>query len=64
MSNTQNPIQDNGNGFQLASPLAMREALIDPNRALDLGLIYDATPEDYVELLYSTNHTENQITIF
>ncbi|KAJ1409309.1 Peptidase S8/S53 domain [Sesbania bispinosa] len=61
LDNTQNPILDNGNPFQHASPLAMGAGEIDPNRALDPGLIYDATPQDYVDLLCGLGYTHNQI---
>ena len=34
---------------------------VDPNRAIDQGLIYNATPQDYANLLCSMNITQNQI---
>lgn len=34
---------------------------IHPNQALDPGLIYDATPQDYVTFLCSMNLDENKI---
>ncbi|KAK7340331.1 hypothetical protein VNO77_21033 [Canavalia gladiata] len=61
LDNTQNPIQDNVYPSQYASPLAMGAGEIDPNRALDPGLIYDATPQDYVNLLCALKYTHKQI---
>lgn len=59
--NTNNPIMDNGNLSQFASPLAMGAGEIDPNKALDPGFIYDATPQDYVNLLCDFGYTHKQI---
>lgn len=55
--NTLNPIHDNGRNikFDFASPLAMGAGHIDPNKALDPGLVYDATPQDYINQLCYLN---------
>ncbi|KAJ8565589.1 hypothetical protein K7X08_008165 [Anisodus acutangulus] len=59
LDNTQNPIIA-AETNEPARPLATGSGFIDPNRALDPGLIYDATPQDYVNLLCSMNFTEEQ----
>lgn len=59
--NTLNQILDSGFGFDIATPLSMGAGQIDPNRALDPGLVYDATPQDYVNLICSMNFTTNQM---
>ncbi|PSR99784.1 Subtilisin-like protease [Actinidia chinensis var. chinensis] len=61
LDNTNNPIRDNGRNRTFANPLAMGSGQIDPNLALNPGLVYDLTPQDYVNLLCYMNYTENQI---
>ncbi|KAJ8421387.1 hypothetical protein Cgig2_019035 [Carnegiea gigantea] len=61
LDNSGNPIKEEGEATKPASPLAMGSGQIDPNRALDPGLVYDATPQDYVNLLCSMNITKSQM---
>ncbi|KAK9284118.1 hypothetical protein L1049_023285 [Liquidambar formosana] len=63
LDNTQSPIKDIGNDDLPASPLDMGAGHINPNKALDPGLIYDATVEDYIMLLCAMNYTNTQIRI-
>ncbi|XP_010059919.2 subtilisin-like protease SBT3 isoform X1 [Eucalyptus grandis] len=60
---TNAPIKDSGSGFEPASPLAMGAGHVNPNKALDPGLIYDVTPQDYVDLMCAMNYTSKQIQI-
>ncbi|KNA17954.1 hypothetical protein SOVF_075200 [Spinacia oleracea] len=61
LDNTNNAIKDNGFSLGPASPLTMGSGQIVPNSALDPGLIYDLTPQDYINLLCSMNFTRNQM---
>ncbi|KAL2527818.1 Subtilisin-like serine endopeptidase family protein [Forsythia ovata] len=60
LDNTQKPIKDMGSDYEVATPLDMGAGQVDPNRALDPGLIYDATLLDYVNLVCAMNFTREQ----
>ncbi|KAL9255408.1 Subtilisin-like protease SBT3-like protein [Drosera capensis] len=64
LDSTNQPIKDIGLGNQPASPLAMGSGHIDPNKALDPGLIYDSGFDNYVNLLCAMNYTKEQIKLF
>lgn len=60
LDNTRSPIKDTGRDNEVATPLAIGAGHVDPNRALDPGLIYDATPQDYINFICSMNFTRMQ----
>ncbi|MBA0838530.1 hypothetical protein Goarm_004339 [Gossypium armourianum] len=61
IDNTGSPIKDIGGNLRPADPLAMGAGHVNPNKALNPGLIYDATVQDYVDLLCGLNFTKQQI---
>ncbi|GAU33622.1 hypothetical protein TSUD_360030 [Trifolium subterraneum] len=62
LDNTKKPIKDIGKGNKVATPLALGAGHINPNRALDPGLVYDVGVQDYVNLLCALNFTQKNIT--
>ncbi|GAU33618.1 hypothetical protein TSUD_359990 [Trifolium subterraneum] len=62
LDNTKEPIKDIGRGNDVATPFAMGAGHINPNRALDPGLVYDVGVQDYVNLLCALNFTQENIT--
>ncbi|XP_022131269.1 subtilisin-like protease SBT1.9 [Momordica charantia] len=61
VDNTQTPIKDLGEKNKLATPLAMGSGHVNPNKAVDPGLIYDMEIQDYVNVLCALNYNKNQI---
>ncbi|XP_065847608.1 subtilisin-like protease SBT3 [Euphorbia lathyris] len=63
LDHTSKPIKDIGNDNKAATPLDMGAGHINPNNALDPGLIYDLDSADYLNLLCGLNFTQKQIQI-
>ncbi|PON50589.1 Peptidase S8, subtilisin-related [Trema orientale] len=58
LDNTLHPIRDSNSPPTNASPLAMGSGHINPNGALDPGLIYDASPQDYDPFTITAHHPD------
>ncbi|KAK6130851.1 hypothetical protein DH2020_035407 [Rehmannia glutinosa] len=58
LDNVGQPIREDGNF--VATPLGIGSGQVDPNRALDPGLVYDASVQDLVNLVCSMNFTREQ----
>ncbi|WVZ16925.1 hypothetical protein V8G54_009907 [Vigna mungo] len=63
LDNTLGPIKDIGNDNKRASPLASGSGHINPNKAINPGLVYDAGVQDYVNLLCALGFTQRNITV-
>lgn len=60
VDNTGSPLHDAAGG-SLATPLAYGSGHVDPQKALSPGLVYDATPQDYISFLCSIGSTAEQV---
>ncbi|XP_045791678.1 subtilisin-like protease SBT3 [Trifolium pratense] len=61
LDNTKKHIKDLATDKE-ATPLALGAGHINPNRALDPGLVYDVGVQDYVNLLCGLNFTQKNIS--
>ncbi|OAY64718.1 Subtilisin-like protease SBT1.7 [Ananas comosus] len=62
VDNTGRPITDMVGG-SAASPLDFGAGHLNPNRAMDPGLVYDSGSEDYIEFLCGLGYTNQQIKV-
>ncbi|XP_074374889.1 subtilisin-like protease SBT1.7 [Apium graveolens] len=62
-------IFDNSNGpildmsTEIATPLDYGAGHVNPNKAMNPGLIYDIKPEDYISYLCAMNYTKDEIML-
>ena len=60
--NRMSPISDVGSASgKPANPFAFGSGHVDPEKASDPGLIYDITPQDYLDYFCSLNYNSTQI---
>ncbi|KAJ8562744.1 hypothetical protein K7X08_031196 [Anisodus acutangulus] len=50
--------------MELATPISIGAGHVNPESAIDPGLIYDVDTSDYVKFLCSLNYTEKQMKLF
>ncbi|KAL0333688.1 UNVERIFIED_CONTAM: Subtilisin-like protease SBT1.8 [Sesamum angustifolium] len=60
LDNTNSPLRDAAD-YSLSTPWAHGAGHVDPHKALSPGLVYDATPEDYIAFLCSLDYTVEMI---
>ncbi|EYU28325.1 hypothetical protein ABFS82_12G129000 [Erythranthe guttata] len=60
--NANSPLRDAAD-YSLSTPWAHGAGHVDPHKALSPGLVYDATPEDYVSFLCSLGYTKEMVQI-
>lgn len=63
MDNSGEFIKDAGTMRNLAGPFAYGAGQLNPARASSPGLVFDATPEDYMTLLCSLGYTPKNISV-
>uniref|UniRef100_A0A453PSY4 Subtilisin-like protease n=1 Tax=Aegilops tauschii subsp. strangulata TaxID=200361 RepID=A0A453PSY4_AEGTS len=63
MDNAGHVIGDMATG-KASTPFARGAGHVDPNRALDPGLVYDAGMDDYVTFLCALGYTADEVAIF
>ncbi|CAI9116059.1 OLC1v1017109C1 [Oldenlandia corymbosa var. corymbosa] len=61
VDNIGEPIKDVESGGRNANPFEMGCGHLNPNRAVDPGLIYNASAQDYINLLCAMNDIREQI---
>ena len=60
LDNNQSIIMDMTTGEQ-GNPLDYGAGHVNPNKAMDPGLVYDIQPQDYIKYLCAMNYSRNEI---
>jgi subtilisin family serine protease len=63
LDNSGEIIKDLATGEE-STPFVRGAGHVDPNKALDPGLVYDSSIEDYIAFLCSIGYTSTQISVF
>lgn len=63
LDNTHNPIGDLDLSGGPATPLAIGSGHVDPNKAMDPGLVYDANVKDYLRFICSLGMSPEELKI-
>ncbi|KAL6635230.1 hypothetical protein ACP70R_027901 [Stipagrostis hirtigluma subsp. patula] len=63
LDNAGDVIKDMSTG-KASTPFVRGAGHVDPNRAVDPGLVYDAGPDDYISFLCALGYTPEQIAMF
>ncbi|KAL6843590.1 hypothetical protein ACP4OV_026652 [Aristida adscensionis] len=63
LDNAGDVIRDMATG-EASTPFARGAGHVDPNRALDPGLVYDIDADDYISFLCSLGYTAEKIAVF
>ncbi|GFQ08847.1 subtilisin-like protease [Phtheirospermum japonicum] len=62
VDNTNSPLRDAAD-YSLSTPHAHGAGHVEPHKALSPGLVYDATPEDYVSFLCSLDYKPEMVQL-
>ncbi|KAM7258321.1 hypothetical protein ACFE04_014062 [Oxalis oulophora] len=60
LDNTKSPLRDAGNGG-FSNPWAHGSGHVDPNKALNPGLVYDISTDDYISFLCSLDYSLDKV---
>ncbi|KAL7136868.1 hypothetical protein ABFS83_10G058600 [Erythranthe nasuta] len=62
VDNANSPLRDAAD-YSLSTPCVHGAGHVDPHKALSPGLVYDATPDDYVSFLRSLDYTDDSVQL-